>query len=268
MEEDPPIGQAYSDLLNTEGEKKKRRSPLHVIRSLGSSSSSARYHRQLEEEQRNNKGGSNFQAKMTSQERRSRGVSPSLPINKNPAPASAAQVETLRKKLISPPPPIQSSPSASPIQHRLALASSKVGNDSNASNSPEPTDTPSPDISRPRAIRKPLSFGPFGDDDLDGLSARLEKVEMPATLRIPPVITAPASSPSEEAPARAVLEWKEEDEETEEGTSDDVFEEEELNGNCVCADCEQKMTAALSACELCVYSILSSTSFTDGLSIN
>lgn len=244
-----------TDQENHEKDKRKSRGPLNVFRSLASSSSTR--HQLNDDEQQSNGNssiGSSSRTKLTSQEKKSRAMSPSLPIYKNP-PVASAQAETLRRKLISPPPPTHS-PSGSPIDLRLGLAKKTTEGTTSRLHPPLEGQEPlKPDITKPLAVRKPLSFGPAEDDGSDNHSESLQKYtgfrkETTGSLRVPLIVTASSVSPSEEAPARAVLNWKAEGEVSEEGSAmdDEVFEE-ELNGECVCPDCELKMTAALAECE-------------------
>jgi hypothetical protein len=230
-----------------DADKKKSRSRLSVFRSLASSSStrSREYEEELQRHT-NDSNGSSSRPRPTSQEKKSRAMSPSLPIYKNPH-----QGEILRRKLISPPPPMPS-PSASPIGLRLGLGAKEEGIKANVYHPPDTVEAPKPDLTKPTAIRKPLSLGPKEDYDNEDSKTDIRdytgfKKEKAATLRVPLIVAPSSKSPSDEAPARAVLNWTAEGEADEavEDTEDELMEE-DLHGDCVCPDCEPRMTAALS----------------------
>ncbi|UZJ52832.1 hypothetical protein CBS101457_002152 [Exobasidium rhododendri] len=207
-----------------------------------------------------------------SHERKSKTLSPSLPINKNPAsttslptdrtlaasssssPSSSStslrSSEKLRRKLISPPPP---NASISPI---TSLASDLSPDLPVASTSQQSFFDSGVSITKPIAVRKPLSFSAYkdlSDVDTPGVESTQklgrDGAEEVTGLRVPAVVEVVCSPIAEEGAGPAVLNWREEGEtknDEDDDVEDDDDSEEDLNQDCVCPHCEQLMVAALS----------------------
>lgn len=236
--------------------KRRRRNRLNVFKALGSSNSSGLW----EESDRANNGGSSNAANDTRDKNSKRAMSPSLPINKNPNPSHFDKLQ--RRKLYSPPPPAIS-PSIQPLQHRLALAAASAQSQPSLASTSQHTidEENNATITKPRAVRKPLSLGPHTEEEAEGT----ETIRAPkqndsqgdrkkGSLHVPAIVSIRRVSPTtEKSAAAAILNWKEESDDGEGGSEQTVnsseLREEDLNQECVCIGCEMKMIAALDPSE-------------------
>ncbi|PWN36319.1 uncharacterized protein FA14DRAFT_179677 [Meira miltonrushii] len=172
-------------------------------------------------------------------------LSPTLHISRD------GTANRLRQKLISPPPP-------SPLGRAVEEENDSEADASSRTPSTSPDANPLP-LARPVAVRKPLTFG-FDKDDEPERQPGIDQLTQRLSLRIPPIIYVHSISNKAVAPdnpAAAVLNWEEteekgssnsscEEEEKDDGSTEtEVFEEEDLHGECNCPDCESKMLAAL-----------------------
>lgn len=199
-------------------------------------------------------------------------LSPTLPISRD------GSAHKLRQKLISPPPPTPIDDGNSPIfsspksiNEHDTFANINEGEYPQDPASPQTPLTPLP-LARPVAVRKPLMFGfDKEDDDQEDARANVQSISQVLALRVPPIIYAPGISKkaiNESTMAKtqtttittaaAILDWEEAEERSSsndegEGTEEEetplstgLFDEEDLHGECNCANCEPKMMAALS----------------------
>lgn len=173
-------------------------------------------------------------------------LSPTLHISRD------GTANRLRQKLVSPPPP---SPMGKAIDDECEKETTPKLPTSPAS----PKQDPLP-LARPVAVRKPLMFG-FGKDEEQETQNTIDQITQNLSLRIPPIIYVHSISNkavSSDHPAAAVLNWEESEDrpssissseevekDEEEEAVVEVFEEEDLHGECNCPDCEVKMLAAL-----------------------
>lgn len=191
-------------------------------------------------------------------------ISPPPPQQETPlSPTQSHSPVMLQTTSPSPPPTPQSPPSSTLLSSPPQEGSPRHAILTHSQNSSEdlgpPTQQP---LAKPKAVRKPLAFGnPPESGDVNGPHSG--PAGRPA-LRLPRIVFPPAQSSldgNSAVDARTILAWDGHDDDTASSSAEDaeddeevatpspsplVLPEEDLNCECVCAGCEQKMLEALS----------------------
>lgn len=140
-----------------------------------------------------------------------------------------------------------------------------------------PTSSPVAPLARPVAVRKPLALGSSSEHITEGTKSNAEdkntQNHSPPSLKVPQIVYRPTAFHFKDHRGQpnihTILNWEEEkDDDSDSGeeksgsASELVLAEEDLNGECVCVDCEQKMLDALSPgmCEN-TYNCLTDTNY-------